>query len=94
MQEKQRIAALQSSAEGGTMSATEHVDYSPQDLAKYIELKKRQAELLEVGVTCFHPEGREVWEEFEILRNKYNGNPPRQLLSQKLDERSVLFKRI
>ena len=35
------------------MTPTELLAYEPQDLAKYIQLKKRQAELLEVGVHLF-----------------------------------------
>lgn len=56
---------------------TKHLDYSPEDLAKYQELKPltKATSIEQFG----SPKYQSTWKEFEALRNKYNGNPPKQL---------------
>lgn len=58
---------------------TELMDYSPEDLALYKELAaKMQPDSAE---QVDSPEFQKLWTDFEKLRNKYNGNPPKQLAS-------------
>ena len=52
-------------------------DYSPEDLKRYNELKERQKALLGSGRTLF--DDPQMWKDFEALRNKYGGMPPKQL---------------
>lgn len=53
------------------------VDYSPEDLAKYQELKPKT--IPQTPEEFSSPEFQKNWAEFEHLRNKYNGMPPKQL---------------
>jgi hypothetical protein len=54
-----------------------HQDYSPEDLERYKELN---AKMKPTSAEQFaSPEYQEVWRQFEALRNKYGGMPPRQL---------------
>jgi len=60
-------------------------DYSPEDLAKYKTLKADQVKMQDekriIGANGeFHPDWLKNWKEFEELRNKYNGMPPKQLV--------------
>lgn len=63
---------------------TLHLDYTPEDLQKYQELKQKQIDLLNSGKTLF--DDVPLWREFESLMNKYNGNPPKQLLSSEINK--------
>lgn len=61
-----------------TANLTEHFDYSPDNLAKYQDLMKQF-----VGLTKTEngsAKQTQVWKDLEELRNRYNGNPPKQLL--------------
>jgi hypothetical protein len=60
---------------------TLHLDYSPEDLSRYLELKPKT--IPKTIEEANSPEFQKAWKEFEILRNKYNGNPPKQLLTAK-----------
>lgn len=68
-----------------TPKGFEAVDYSEADLARYNELKAAQAEMSSKGQIIkgdqFTPEWMDNMKEFEALRNKYGGMPPRQLES-------------
>lgn len=60
------------------------IDYSPEDLKRYKELKAEQARLKAENkiITVdgnLTPEWQANWKAFEELRNKYNGMPPKNL---------------
>jgi hypothetical protein len=57
---------------------TLHLDYSPEDLARYLELKPKTIPKTaeEFSSSAFQA----TWKEFEALKNKYNGNPPKQIV--------------
>lgn len=61
----------------------ESFDYSPEDLARYQQLRAQQQELTSQGRIVVNneisPEWQANWAEYEKLRNKYNGMPPKQL---------------
>ena len=61
-------------------AAFDKQDYSPEDLKRYNQLKERQKALLASGRTLF--DDPQMWKDFESLRNKYGGMPPRQLDQQ------------
>lgn len=79
----------------------ESVDYSPEDLKRYQELKAHQLEIAgaedpvtgkntrmmdyEQGV--FTPEWNNNYAEFEKLRNRYSGMPPKQLAQEIAQQR-------
>jgi len=68
-------------------------DYSPEDLQCYQELKAHQLEIaaaedkvtgknqrmVDYATGTFTPEWQTNYAEFEKLRNRYNGMPPKQL---------------
>ena len=57
------------------------LDYSPEDLARYKEL---QPQSIPTSLEDYaSPERQAKIREFEALRNKYNGNPPKQLSNAK-----------
>lgn len=58
----------------------EAVNYSPQDLRRYQELQPKTVPKTPDEFSS--PEFQSNWKEFEALRNKYNGMPPKQLTSQ------------
>ena len=60
------------------MNITDHLDYSPVDLLRYLAMLEEQKQLLAQDKTLF--DAPELWKRFEDLRNKYNGNKPKQLL--------------
>lgn len=55
-------------------------DYSPEDLERYKELKAKSIPQTLEQVKS--PEFNENWKQFEQLRNKYGGMPPKQLESE------------
>ena len=71
-------------------------DYSPEDLARYDELKAHQMEIsgaedkatgrntrmLDYTTGEYTPEWQGNHTEYEKLRNRYNGMPPKQRLNQ------------
>lgn len=52
-------------------------DYTPEDLARYIQLKPGTIPQSQAEMSS--PEFQARWQEFEALRNKYGGMPPKQL---------------
>ena len=76
--EKDKIdVALEQALRHDTGNLTEHLDYSPEDLAMYLELKDKVKPKTMADITS--PEFMKNNIAFEKLRNKYNGNPPKQL---------------
>lgn len=77
MKSAKQVVALM--LEGGF----ESYDYSPEDLARYNELRAEQDQLTKQGRIMVNseltPEWMRNWHEFEALRNKYGGMPPKQL---------------
>lgn len=67
-------AAPQVPLTGGTQA----MDYSREDLQKYKDLKP--GTIPKTAEEFSSPEFQANWKEFESLRNKYNGMPPRQLI--------------
>lgn len=65
---------------------TLHLDYSPEDLAKYKELQPKTVPKTLDDMN--NPDFQKNWQEFEALRNKYNGNPPKQIVEQKQEQPS------
>lgn len=77
-------------------------DYSPEDLKRYQELKAQQLEIaaaedkatgknarmMDYATGTFTPEWKTNYAEFEKLRNRYNGMPPKQLAAQLDKERA------
>jgi hypothetical protein len=67
--------------EGGA----ELLDYSPEDLQRYQQLKAERVQLQQQGRIMDRTTGELSkewmlnWAEFEKVRNKYNGMPPKQL---------------
>ena len=67
-----------------------HLDYSPEDLAKYQTLRASMKKMSDAGQIMvgekpnqtFNPEWQRLNIEIEKVRNKYNGNPPKQLVKQ------------
>jgi hypothetical protein len=59
---------------------TLHLNYSPEDLAKYKELQPKTVPKTLDDMN--NPDFQRNWQEFEALRNKYNGNPPKQIVDQ------------
>jgi len=71
-------------------------DYSPEDLQRYQELKAHQLEInaaedpktgknarmMDQATGDLTPEWKTNYAEFEKLRNRYNGMPPKQLAQQ------------
>jgi|OpeIllAssembly_1097287.scaffolds.fasta_scaffold396770_2 hypothetical protein len=61
------------------------MDYSPEDLARYQQLKAEQEQLRDANQIMDPAKGDlsdawlRNWHEFEQLRNRYNGMPPKQL---------------
>jgi len=66
------------------LKPTDHVEYTPEDLAKYQELKAKSVPQSMEEFSS--PEFQKNWHEFEALRNKYNGNPPANLPTTKSSE--------
>lgn len=66
----------------------ESMDYSPEDLALYQQLRVQQQEMvsgnrvMDVQKGELSDEWTSNWHAFEQLRNKYNGMPPRQLQTE------------
>jgi hypothetical protein len=60
------------------MTPTTHLLYSPEDLKLYQLMIWEQKQLLAQGKTIF--DAPDLWKRFEDLRNRYNGNPPAQLM--------------
>lgn len=52
-------------------------DYTPEDLARYVQLKPGTIPQSQAEMSS--PEFQARWQEFEALRNKYGGMPPKQL---------------
>lgn len=80
----EKVAALPSEegtpkmAETGGMATLE---YSDSDLARYKQLTGKMADLTSAG-EIGTPEYFETWRDWEKIRNKYNGMPPKQLESE------------
>lgn len=79
MKSAKQVVALM--LEGGY----ESLDYSPEDLARYQQLRAEQQQLQAAGQIMDPVKGDlsdawlRNWHEYEALRNKYNGMPPRQM---------------
>jgi hypothetical protein len=71
-----------------TQDYTQHFDYSPENLKKYLDLKAEQQKMSDAGEIVVKENGEDTinpkWQAnqnaLEDVRNRYNGNPPKQLL--------------
>jgi hypothetical protein len=73
------METLEPTQPASKMIPTEHLEYSPEDLLRYLAMLEEQRQLLAQDKTLF--DAPELWCRFENLRNKYNGNPPIQLIN-------------
>ena len=86
--DKLKVGAKASPATTISRDPTAHFDYTPEDLAAYKAMKDEQQRMANNGEIMvgekpnqqFNPKWQELQQQFEKLRNKYNGNPPKQLL--------------
>jgi hypothetical protein len=72
------LAGLERKTSTRKMTPTTNLDYSDEDLVRYIAMVEEQKQLLAQDKTIF--DAPDLWKRFETLRNRYNGNPPKQLL--------------
>lgn len=78
-----RIDAKRASKLERNQGGQESLIYSPDDLAEYNRLKAEQLRLISEGKVMdkegkMTPEFHQVWTDFEKVRNRNNGMPPKQ----------------
>lgn len=71
----------------GGVTGNIHQDYTPEDLAKYQQLKAGTIPATPEQMSS--PEFQQNWKDFEGLRNKYGGMPPKQLQSQEANNTTI-----